>query len=518
MTRWDRRLALACAAAGLPLLLATLALVLADGGIGQRTAYMLLAGVALVIVYAVMDPRGIIAMARDRRSRPGSLGAIVSAAVLGIVVAANVLASRSLQAADLTRAGQYTLTSRSVQVTGQLDSDLVVTGFFRPDQLAARRDAQTLLDLYRRQSPRVKVRFVDPQQDAGLALSLGAGGAGRVVLQYRTRPPVVLGAGEQSEADVTVAIERLESARTPVVCWAAGDGERDLKDTDDVTGYSAVADLLRASSYQTRQVLLAQERVPDTCDVVVLVQLGRPLNDAGAQALQAYLTGGGKLLLALDPWLDPHIAASANGVLQPYGAAFDGGLVIEPDPSRAAANDSTVPVVYGFGASPITTDLAGRYVFFPAATPIGRTPAAGTTSVALASTSDSAFAIAQERTDLNRRAGDRPGPLVLMRSIEQVRATRTTRIVLAGTSALAENRTMPPAASGANADLLLASLDWLTQQDSLIAIPPRPPQAVPLSLGDRDARWNVLVALPLPVLAVLAAGLPVLVRRRRRSA
>jgi ABC-type uncharacterized transport system involved in gliding motility auxiliary subunit len=516
MTRWDRRLALACAAAGLPLLLTTLAFVLVDGGLGQRTAFLLFAGVALVIAACVIDPRSIVAMARDRRSRPGSVSVLASAALVGVVIAVNVVASRGLQAADLTRSGQYTLASRSVQVTRQLDADLVVTGFYRPDQLAMRRDLQTLLDLYRQQSPRLKVRFVDPEQDPGLALSLGATSAGSVVLQYRTRPPVVLAPGQQSESDVTAGIVRLESARTPVVCWAAGDGERALKDADEVTGYSAVADLLRASSYQTQEVLIAQQSVPSTCDVLVVLQLGRPLNDAGVQAVRAYLTGGGKLLLAVDPWLDPHIVASVNGLLQPYGAAFDDSLVVEPDPAHAATNDSTVPVVYGFGASPITTGLDGRYVFFPAATAITGTPAAGTTSVALASTTDRSYAIPQERTDLSRRAGDRPGPFVLLRSIEQRRAVRTTRIVLAGTSALAENRTMPPAASSANPDLLLASLDWLSQQDSLISIPPKPPRALPLSLSAGTAGGNALIALPLPVLAVLAAGFLLVARRRRR--
>jgi hypothetical protein len=324
----------------------------------------------------------------------------------------------------------------------------------------------------------------------------------------------VLDAGLQSESDVTAAIERLASGRTPVVCWATGDGERDLQDADAQAGYSAAADLLRASSYQARGVSLDQQAVPATCDVLAVLRLSGPLSGAAVQRVQAYLAAGGTLLLAVDPWLDATVLASVNGLLQPYGAAFDGGLVIEPDQAHAAANDSTVPVVSGFGASPITSDLVGRYAFFPAATPIVGTPEAGATSAALASTTGDAFAIPRQRTDLSRRAGDEPGPFVLMRSIEQ----RRTRIVLAGTSALAENRTMPPAASGANPALILASLDWLTRQDPLLAVPPKPPAAVALPLTGGTLDWNVLVVLPLPLLAVLAAGLFVLVRRRRRPA
>ena len=106
-----------------------------------------------------------------------------------------------------------------------------------------------------------------------------------------------------------------------------------------------------------------------------------------------------------------------------------------------------------------------------------------------------------------------------MRSIEQQQSSgKTTRMVLVGTSSLAENRTLPPGASGSNPDLLVAALDWLSQQDSLIAIGPKPAAAEPLALTDQDVRVNEVVTLGLLPLAVLALGLVVRVRRRRGSA
>lgn len=511
MIGWQRHLALACAAAGAVLLLSTLGFVIAGGGLSQRTTLLLVGAVALVAVYPVVDP----AVVRSRRSRHGQLGVVVSAAVVGVLLAANVMAAHAIQAADLTRSSLYTLSPQSALVVGQLDSKLHVTGFFRPDQLQARRDVQILLDLYRQQSPRVEVHFADPDQDPALAASLGAKVPGSVVLQYRSRPPVVLDPAQQSEADVTAAIERLESTRTPTVCWAGGSGERDLKDTNEVTGYSAVAELLRTTNYRAQDVVLAQQGVPTACDALVVLQLGRPLEDVAVRAVRDYLARGGKLLLAIDPWLDGQVVASANSLLEPYGAAFDGGLVIEPDTAHAATDDPTIPVIYSYGASAITRDLDRRYVFLPQATPITGSPAAGVRAVDLATTTDRAYAIPQQRTDLSRRSTDHAGPFVLLRTLERADSGPRTRIVLSGTSALAENRTMPPAASGSNADLLLASLDWLTEQDSLISIAPKPAAAQPLALSEWDVRTNALLTVAL--LPLLVAALGALVLRRWRN-
>jgi ABC-type uncharacterized transport system involved in gliding motility auxiliary subunit len=516
--RWDRGIALGCAVAGVLLLLTTLGFVLADGGLSQRTALLLVAGLALAVVYALVDSRGVVALVRDRRTRAGSSSVLACAAVAGLLIAVNVVASRGTQATDLTSAGSHTLSRGSVTVARQLGADLVVTGFFRSDEQAAKRDAQSLLNLYRQQSPRMKVRFADPNQSAGLALSLGVRTSGSIALQYRGKPPVVLDAAQQDEADLTTAILRLESTRSPTVCWATGDGERSLEDTNEVSGYSTVADLLRTTSYRAQNLPLVQQGVPATCDLLVVLQLSRPLGDASVRAIQDYLGRGGKLLLGIDPWVDARILASANAVVAQYGAGFDGGLVVEPDTAHAAANDPTIPVVNSYGSSPITRNLDRRYVFFPQATAVVAGPAgarAAARSVDLASTTDRAYVIPQERTALDRRGTDRPGPFALMRSLEEQRGGVTTRIVLSGTSALAENRTLPPAAFSSNPDLLLSTLDWLTRQDSLVAIGARPARGQPLSLGDADLRLNAaLTAAVLPLLVVVA-GVAVLGRRRR---
>ncbi len=106
---FERRAAVACAGLGVVLLLTALAFVLVDGGLAPRTAYLLLAAVALVLVDVLVDPGLVSALVRSPRSRRGSLSVLGVAAVVGVLVGANVLASRATPAADLTRSSLYTL-------------------------------------------------------------------------------------------------------------------------------------------------------------------------------------------------------------------------------------------------------------------------------------------------------------------------------------------------------------------------------------------------------------------------
>ena len=74
---------------------------------------------------------------------------------------------------------------------------------------------------------------------------------------------------------------------------------------------------------------------------------------------------------------------------------------------------------------------------------------------------------------------------------------------------------MPPYADGSNPDLFLASLDWLSEQDALISIGPKPPAAAPLTLTDQDVRFNQILTLGVMPLLAIAIGALVFMRRRR---
>src|SRR5207302_1755789 len=101
--RWERPAAVFSAVLGLILLGVGGAILSIQGRLTTTSGYPLIAGVALLIAYALLDPAALRDLVKSRRSRFGTLSVLLTGLVIGILVLANVLAARSTQSLDLTR-------------------------------------------------------------------------------------------------------------------------------------------------------------------------------------------------------------------------------------------------------------------------------------------------------------------------------------------------------------------------------------------------------------------------------
>ena len=451
------------------------------------------------------------------RGRSIAASLLLGVALLAALVAANVFASKSRQAWDLTRYGNNTLAPQSVLAARNLTSDLHVIGLFRPTQPGDQAETEALIALYAQQSSRVHYRSANVDTDVADVKSYNVTEADTVVLDYNGKTQLLL-PGSQTEQDFTSALLKLESSRVPMVCWAVGDGERELSDVSKSTGYSSVESLLTRNNFAHRDLILSQVyAIPSDCDELVILDPTTPIGDKPVAAVDAYLAAGGRLLVAAEPWAkDPKSTAALNAVLKPYVVAFSGALVVEADPSRAAVQDPTNPVVINYGHSPITSDVQGIQSFYPRSTAITGTPPAGTTAAHLAVTTSGAYGIPQVRQDVTKKqAGDASGPFTLMETLEQSSSgSGKTRIVLVGTEAFAENATLPPNNGGANLELALASFQWLAGEDALIALPPKPARALPLVLTQQDQSNLIFITAVLMPGIIVVAGIAVWWRRR----
>jgi ABC-type uncharacterized transport system involved in gliding motility auxiliary subunit len=436
--------------------------------------------------------------------------------VLAALVGVNVLASRTNVAWDLTRGGLNTLAPQSVLAAKRLTADLQVIGLFRPGSLSHQTESEALIRLYQAESSRVKYRSANVDTDVADVNRYKVKEPNTIVLDYGGKTQL-LAQGSQDEVGFTAALIKLESDRVPVVCWATGDGERSLTDNNNSSGYTSVADILARNSFTTRDLLLSQAAsVPADCDEVAVVTPTSALPDRSVKALTDYLAGGGKLLVAGEPWpQQPAALQSLNAVLTPYGLAFSGALVVEADPSRASSQDPTIPAVIDYGRSPITGPIQRHVSFFPRTTVITGSPESSSTVVAIARTSSSSYAVESARSDPQKRQGaDKGGPFTIMATLEKAAGQKKTRIVIVGTAAFAENRTLPPNNDDANIELALGSFQWLAEQDALISIPPKAGRSLPLALTQQDQSTIIFITTALMPGLIVFGGVMVWWRRR----
>jgi ABC-type uncharacterized transport system involved in gliding motility auxiliary subunit len=446
------------------------------------------------------------------RLRSGSASVAVSALVLAVLVGADMLASRSTLAWDLTRSGINTLAPQSVLAAKRLDADLIVIGLFRAGPANGQAAAESLVGLYQAQSSHVVYRGESFDGDVADVRRYSVREANTLVLDYRGRTQLLTQA-VQTEPDFTAALVKLEADHVPIVCWAAGAGGPSRADTT-TTGYSSVADILARNNFQTKDVLIpGMTTVPTDCDEVAVIAPSVALGASGVKALDDYLVAGGSLLIAADPWSQsPATTASLSDVLKPFGLGFSGALVVETDTSRAF--DAITPAVLEYGSSPITRDIQGIASFFPQTTAITGTPSASASAVVIGATTNHSYAVTTPRSDLARQPADTPGPFVIMETLEAPAGPKSARIVMVGTTGFAENRVLPPSSNDANLELVLGTFQWLARQDTLISIPPKAARAFPLTLTQRDQGSIIFITVFLMPALIVFAGVVVWWRRR----
>jgi ABC-type uncharacterized transport system involved in gliding motility auxiliary subunit len=443
-----------------------------------------------------------------RSARYGSNALILSIATLGIVVLLNVLAARYYKRFDVTQARLHTLSPQSIQVLSELGGEIEVIGFYpngRNQEIFER-----WLDEYQAHSDLIHYRAVDPIRQPGEADRLGwdVYGAGWLV-RHGDRSHQVYVPDEQ---DITSALLRVSRQGPKVIYFLSGHNERSPDDYGG-TGYGDLATLLEANNYLMLPLnLVVDEAVPSDAAAVVIAGPQTPLLAEEIQRLQDYLLGGGKALLLIDPGLVS--IPDVNALLEPWQVRFDGRPIV--DAWKSLSDDPLTPVIDRFEFHQITKDLSNLLIALPLATPIELSPNASMlpSHRMLAMTSDGSWAetdpdLAQAQYD---EGVDLSGPLIVVATVESAPA-EGTRLALIGDSDLARNDVLQQIPNGQY--LILNAINWLAEEESLIAIGPktRVPQTIRLSkIQEGVMCLGTLFLIPA---AIAASGLVVWARRRQ---
>ena len=423
---------------------------------------------------------------------------------------------------DLTATKRYSLSDQTRKIVRGLDREVTIHYFDRKDQFDRARD---LLENYNHLSPRLSVEYVDPDRKPAIAKQY----------EIRTYGTIILATGGRreeasllDEESITNTLIRLLKTGPKNVCFVEGHGERGLDDSER-KGFSGAKKALEDSRYAVRSIsLLREAKVPEDCSVVMVAGPEREYVEPEVEALRSFVEDGGRTLFLLDPGGSKKLMELLAG----WNVELKKDLVIDLNPlNQLFGGGATTPVVSEYKSHTITRALERTMTLMPFARSVqpGEDSKTGITVETLFETSEESWATRfspeMEMVTLRRdQATQGPIPLAVAGTVSNDEGdagrspgdgdsseTKEGRFVVIGSSGFPANNYM---GFGGNRDLFVNTVNWLSSDEDLISVRPKPPEdrRVNLTKAQMD-RVFYLSVVGLPLLMIIS-GVAVWWRRR----
>jgi ABC-type uncharacterized transport system involved in gliding motility auxiliary subunit len=500
----------------------------------EYATYAAWAGLITVLIYMAGQWRDVANFYRGRGARYGTLSIVSIVVFLGILVAVNYLGSRRNKRWDLTANQVFSLSDQTVRILRELKEPVTFVVYERQDRQDLHRDR---LEEFTYHSTQVKTEFVDPDREPARANEAKIETLPTILVQHAGRTERINSSNEQ---DLTNGLIKAITGQARKVYFTQGHGEKDTASSDR-TGYSTITEALKQDNFGVESlVLITQKAVPDDATIVVIAGPTTDFFPPEIEALNAYVAKGGKVLVLLDPPARPGTTQPLlTRFLADWGINAGNDVVLDASGvGQMLGTDASVPVAAQYPSHPITQGfrVLTAYPMARSMSPIEgganshiAQPLVTTSEQSWSESDISSLSTGKGQVEFNADKGDKQGPITLAAAVSAP-ATVTppkpanaspdspdqpsppeTRVVAVGDSDFAANLAI---GVQGNRDFFMNSLNWLAQQENMIAVRPRQPQDQRLTLtADQQNRIMILSLLIIPGL-VFATGVYTWWRRR----
>lgn len=466
-----------------------------------------LAFMGLYVVSLLFINKELVAKAfGHKNAQSGANIALQVVALVAVLSALNYWGTRHHGKLDLTENKAYSLSDQTKKILAELKEPIKAYVFVKATDPAGA-NLSTLWKQYADASDKVKLEVIDIDRDPARARQEKVTTYGTTILERGERKTTITGTQEQ---DITSAILKVTQTGQKVVYFLTGHGEAEVAKFDP-EGISSLKDALEKQNYKIDTINLfsatgggigqqaAAAKVPSDAAVLVIAGPTKPFAAQEVDAVRAYLAGGGRVILGMTPAQDLKPDAGLNALLKEYGIEARADLVL--DPKLNLFGDIAAPAVQKFPAQAIVQPL--NTVVMPTTRSFSKlaTAPAGVTVTPLIESSADAWG----ETNLRQRpvapdAADAKGPVALAMLAEKDK----TRLVVFGTMGFATNRVF---ANFNNGDLAQNAVNWMADENSLVAIPPK--DNAPRSVELLPYQYNAIffaTTLGIPLLLLFGAG------------
>lgn len=414
---------------------------------------------------------------------------------------------------DWTANARHTLSDTSLQLLSELDKDIQIKVFISPED-QYRPAVVELLDRYQAHTDKLVISYIDPAFAPEQVRALNIQQQGEMVISQGEQQQHVFDLSEQSLTNALISVSRQQEQW---LVFIEGHGERSLFEQSN-SSLTTWAQQLQSQGFKLHAHNLA--KTPELPDNTAALVIASPTRDwlAGEVAIITdYLNNGGNLL-----WLaEPDQSHSLNALAESLGIEFIQGTVMDPNTIMLGIDDPRFVLISDYANHPVGIATA-NVSLMAEATAIQLAESENTSDWQYLNLLNSQPDAWVESTDINQdnllfqqfdEGADMPGPFSLGYVISRQQEQNSQRIAVIGDGDFVSNAYI---GNAANLDLAMALSNWLAHDDKLINIPVKTSVGTQLSLTKNQSiiiGLGFLVVLPL---ILLATGLGIWWRRRRR--
>ncbi len=423
------------------------------------------------------------------------------------------LSNRFPVSVDLSANQRNSLSPESLRLLDEIEYPLDVTLFVSPVN-ESKPLLEALFERYRQEQSKIRFESLNPDLHPELLRAHDIRFDGEVLLEYQGRSEKL---AQITEANVSSAIQRLLRQGERWLVFLEGHGERNpFREANH--DYSMLATELASRGYTVESLNLTRSSsVPENTDVLLLASPKVPLLPGEVEILREYVDNGGNLL-----WLaDPEQAIDGLDLLGDHLAIeFLPGIIVDPNSQLMGLDRVDFALVGDYPRHPVTQSLASLSLFPQAQALAFHGEDSWQHQVFLQSSERSWNETGRLRGEIFNGDDDDEsnGPLDL--GITLARSQHNDdgelfeqRIAIVGDADFLANRYL---GNGSNLDIGVNLLNWLSHDDRLIAISPRPAPDTRLELSPAKQIAIAVFFLILLPLGLLGSGLRIWLKRRKR--
>jgi ABC-type uncharacterized transport system involved in gliding motility auxiliary subunit len=435
--------------------------------------------------------------------------------VLLFVIFCGLLAWLSTQykfSIDLTANQSNSLSVPTLRLLKNVQQQVKMTAFISP-QNELKESLDDLFQRYQDQQPLIQYHSVNPDLVPEMLREFNIQREGEIVIEYNGRNENIL---QVTESNITNSLAGLMRQGERWVVFLQGHAERDPfgEANHDLEIFASRASQkgLHIETVDLTQTM----QLPDNTDILVIADAQAELLSGELALVTRYVERGGNLL-----WLtEPSTGTNLETLAELLEIEFLPGVIVDPSTQLLGLDRVDYALAADYPFSPITTGIE-TITLYPQARAIEfggeqsdweAVPLILTHARTWNETGIIAGQISQD--DAQEQAGPLTIAFSLTRSLQADDGKLLTqRIVVTGDSDFLSNRFV---GNGSNLNLGLNMLNWLSHDDNLIAISPRPAKDTQLDLSPNHQLFIAVTFLILIPLLLLGSGISIWLIRRKR--